>query len=446
MRTNFLTLFFASISLINFAQITTSPYSSYGLGEKGNIDHAVFSGIGNSTITYFDSTVLNFYNPATYNTLGEGQPLYSLGVSSRTSFYQQNDVTKTGVSAYFEHFAMAFTLKKHFGLAFGLKPYARKGYEIYERIKAGSDSLKYSYLGSGSTSQLFLGLSSNLLKYKNSTLSVGANLSYLFGTSTNERRSQIISNATTVLGGVDWNQIGVKSFHYELGAYYAYLLRERHHFTLAATIEPAQNLKVTKNEYLFYGIVDTPSSFDTLYSNENQRGTLRIAPSYTLGLNYKFNYSDKRKNQSIRNSSISLNASYNGTDWSKFTNSFDSTSTLLATSKFTFGIQYIPEEQFINNANSSKFLERVRYRAGIYQYTLPYSVSGTQVKDQGVTLGFGIPVLALRSASTINFGMSYGTRSNGNANDLTEKYIGFNFGISIAPSIADRWFRKRKLD
>ncbi|MEN9440746.1 MAG: hypothetical protein RLZ33_822 [Bacteroidota bacterium] len=446
MRINFLTLFFVGISLFNFAQLSTSPFSSYGLGEKGNVDHSVFTGIGNSTIMYFDSTVLNFYNPATYNTIGVGQPLYSLGLSSRMSFYKQNDITRLTTSAYFEHFAMAFRIKKHFGFAFGLKPFTRKGYEVYDRIKVGSDSMKYSYLGSGNTSQLFLGLSSNLLKIGNSTLSVGANLSYLFGTSTNERRSVIITTANTNIGGVDYNQLNIKSFHYELGAYYKYILKERHLFTLAATIEPTQKLKATKDEYLFYGIVDSPSSFDTLYSNSGQKGNVTLASNFTLGLNYTFNFSDLRKNQSTRKSSISLNASYNSLDWSKFNSSFDSTNSLLATSKFTVGIQYIPETEFLRSSNTSKFIERIRYRAGAYQYTLPYAMNNTQISDRGVTLGIGIPVVALRSASTINFGFSYGNRGTGIATDLNEKYVGINFGISIAPSVSDPWFRKRKLD
>ena len=446
MRINFLTLFFVGISLFNFAQLSTSPYSSYGLGEKGNIDHAAFTGLGNSNITYFDSTVLNFYNPATYNTLAQGQPIYSLGLSSRVSFYNQGDIKKTNTTAYFEHFAMAFTLKKHFGLAFGLKPYTRKGYSIYDRVKAGSDSIKYSYIGSGNTSQLFLGLSTNLLKFKNSTLSVGANLSYLFGTSTNERQSVLISTATTEIGGIDWNQLHVKSFQYDLGAFYQYELKENHVFTLAATFEPSQKIAATKDEYLFYGAIATPSSYDTLYSNADQKGHLQIASTYNLGFNYLIKLSDARKNQSIRNSTLSVHATYSATDWTKYASSFDTASNLLATNKFTFGVQYTPEASFLDNSNQSKFLERVRYRAGYYQYTLPYAIQGNQISDQAVTIGFGIPVLSQRSASSINFGFSYGKRGSGIDTHLKEQYLGINFGLSIAPSNADRWFRKRKLD
>ena len=54
----------AFISILSFGQTgTNSPFSTYGLGEVGGLDHAAFIGIGNSTITMNDSTVLNYYNP-----------------------------------------------------------------------------------------------------------------------------------------------------------------------------------------------------------------------------------------------------------------------------------------------------------------------------------------------------------------------------------------------
>jgi hypothetical protein len=156
--------------------------------------------------------------------------------------------------------------------------------------------------------------------------------------------------------------------------------------------------------------------------------------------------SDARKNQSIRNSTLSVHATYSATDWTKYSSSFDTVSNLLATNKFTFGVQYTPEASFLDNSNQSKFLERVRYRAGYYQYTLPYTIQGNQISDQAVTLGFGFPILSQRSASSINFGFSYGKRGSGIDTHLKEQYLGINFGLSIAPSNADRWFRKRKLD
>ena len=67
----------------SYSQITsTSPFSSYGLGQRDGLDHGIYAGLGTTTITYFDSTNLNFFNPASYNTIGKGQPIFSTGVSS----------------------------------------------------------------------------------------------------------------------------------------------------------------------------------------------------------------------------------------------------------------------------------------------------------------------------------------------------------------------------
>lgn len=69
MRNKILVLLVLFVVGIAQAQNTNnSPFSSYGLGEIGGQEHATFVGIGNSNITYFDSTTLNYFNPATYNT------------------------------------------------------------------------------------------------------------------------------------------------------------------------------------------------------------------------------------------------------------------------------------------------------------------------------------------------------------------------------------------
>lgn len=445
MRINLIILLFTVFVSQLIAQTSTnSAYSSYGLGERGSLENATFTGLGFSTITYFDSTVLNYYNPATYNTLGDGQPLFSIGLASKLSFFEQNEVTEFKGNAYVDHFAMAFTLKKHFGLAFGLKPFTRKGFNMTETIAVGTDSIKYTYLGNGGTNQVFVGLSSNIIKWRNTTLSVGTNLSYLFGASTNERRSQLIGDG--LIGGVDWKSLRVNSFYYDLGLYLRQSIKQNHHFTFATTIDPGQKLNVTQDSYLFYGVVGDPEQYDTLSSSIDQSGTIYMPAVTTLGLNYNFWFNDKTKKNASRNSELGIHVNYSTTDWTRFSNSFETTNNLLATTKLSFGIQYVPERKFTEKSANASFLETVRYRAGFYNYTLPYSFGGKQLSDMGATLGFGIPILAQQSLSSVNFGFSVGNRATTTSGSLNEKYLGISVGIILAPSNFDRWFRKRKLD
>jgi hypothetical protein len=77
---------------------------------------------------------------------------------------------------------------------------------------------------------------------------------------------------------------------------------------------------------------------------------------------------------------------------------------------------------------------------------LPYSFKQEQFIDRGYTLGFGIPIIAQQSLSNINIGISYGTRSTQQIGSYNQSYFGIQFGVTIAPSVFDRWFRKRRLD
>lgn len=437
-------LFTVFVSQLNAQTTTNSPYSSYGLGERGSLENATFTGLGYANITYFDSTVLNYYNPATYNTLGDGQPLFSIGLTSKLSLIEQNGVTEKKGNAIVNHFAMAFTVKKHFGLAFGLKPFTRKGFNLSETIAVGTDSIKYTYFGKGGTNQAFIGLSSNIIKYRNTTLSVGTNLSYLFGASTNERWSQMIGSGN--LGGVDWKALRVSSFYYDLGLYLRQTIKQNHHITIAATLDPSQKINIKQDNYLFYGVVGNPEQYDTLSASTDQSGRINLPATYNVGLNYNFWFGDDTKKNASRNSEIGIHFNYSKTDWTKFSTSFETTNILLATNKISVGIQYIPERKFTEKSANASFLETVRYRAGFYHYTLPYSFGGQQLSDIGATLGFGIPILAQQSLSNVNIGFSAGNRSTTAIGSLNEKYIGINFGIILAPSNFDRWFRKRKLD
>jgi hypothetical protein len=447
LRTKLYTLLLLTFAYSATAQYTiNSPYSSYGLGERANAEHAIFSGMGNCSATVFDSTVLNFYNPSTYNTYGTGQPLFSIGIESKMLFQKDGAASVFSGTAMLNHYVMGIPLKKNFGIAFGLKPFARKGYELYDRIAVGTDSIKYTYLGKGGSQHVFVGASAYLINLKSFKWSVGGNAGYLFGIATNERRSQVIK-LSQFSGGVDRNVLTTSAFYYELGTNMRLAINDKHALTLAGTFEPAQNLGVKKDEYLFYAPnVNDPRFYDTLYQATGVRGTIRMAPSYTVGLSYTLGFESEKKGNRIRESELALHVNYSMTDWSAYRDDLNPQLTFLNSSRINVGVQFIPERDFIDKAAVVGFFETVRYRAGYYQYTLPYSFNGTQMKDFGMTFGFGIPILTTKSLSSVNLGVSLGKRETGSTNSLNQKYIGLNFGVTLAPSNFDRWFRKRKLD
>ncbi len=444
---SYLALFFLSNALSQ--NNINSPYSFYGLGELGGLDHCVNSGLGNTTITIQDSTLLNFYNPATYSSLGKGQPLFSLGVSTKLSTFSENQDSYFSNVTNIQNFALGMSFSKYFGLAFGLKPYSRRGYEFSSRILVDQDSLLYTYSGEGGINEVFIGLSSNILKYKGAVVSIGGNFGWLFGNTSNTRKSRLIESGNTQnAGGVSIKSIQVRSLHYEIGLSYVQKINEKHSFSLFSVIEPFQKINGFYEEGLYYGNnVNNPNDFDTTYFNRTNDGNISNIPSWTLGLNYILKLKAKKGTAKELNSAISFHTSYQQSNWSRYEDKFDTTfinSFYNNTSKTTFGIEYIPETNFIANKVTTKLYHRIKYRIGVYQIHLPYQTNNKQIIDFGTTFGLGIPVVVQNSLSSINLGFTFGKREGKN-DGFREQYYGINIGVLIAPG-SDRWFVKRKLN
>jgi len=454
MRNLSVAFIFLYCGISSFAQQTSanSPYSSFGLGETGGLDHAVFSGIGNSTITMQDSTVINYYNPASYNTLAQGQPLFSVGTATRMSNYSENGIKSFQSVTALQHFALAFPFARNFGLAFGLKPYSRRGYEFSKRISVGSDSLYYNYSGSGGINEIFLGFSANVINFKGTRLSLGGNAGYQFGSILNTRKSGLIDGEdhTDYAGGVGVKGFRIKSFHYELGLQYEQQIGEKHKLGLSIVVDPLQKLTGLYEDALYQtSNINDPDSYDDLYINDTLDGYITNVPTYTFGLFYSLNAQARKDHPNPLNSEVSFHLTYTMKDWSKFDNRFDPnfTNNFLNSTKYTFGIQYVPETDFIVKKAVTKFYHRMRYRIGGYYQTLPYVTNGEQVTDFGTTFGLGFPVMIQNSLSSINLGLSYGNRGISDSDALKETYYGIQIGITIAPNPkADRWFVKRKLN
>lgn len=441
----FFLLFLGNISIAQNA--INSPFSSYGIGETNGSDNAVLLGIGNARITMCDSMLLNFYNPASYSSLGNGQPLFSLSVSSRLSKYRQGDVEEFTPYTTIEHFGLGFSFAKRYGLAIGIQPYSRRGYEFSQGSFFDGDSMTYIYQGTGSINKFLLGFSAKVIKLENTSLSLGVNAGYLFGAVANTRKA-LLYGSSSFDGGVGIKSMDIRSFHYDLGAHFSHQFSLNHSIGLFATMDPLQKLNASYVEELYYaGHVDNPASYDTASYILRKDSILTNVPKFTFGLNYTYRIVDSKEKQSKLHPEIGVFASYSTSNWAKYQNTFSTdTSSFFNTSKFSIGIQFIPEAEFQLNTATTNIFARIRYRAGFYRYTLPYSLSGQQVSDFGTTFGFGIPVSVDRSLSSINLGVSIGKRGVTDQTEIKESYYGISLGVTIAPGQSEKWFRKRRLN
>lgn len=429
------------------AQSTSnSPYSYFNIGELGGMDHAQFIGIGNASIGVLDSTIINFYNPASYNQLAKNQPLFTTGISSRLSTFSENGNDYFNSLTGLQNITLAFPVMEHFGFAFGVKPFSRKGFEFSTGETLDTDSIVYNYYGQGGVNEVYLGFSSDILKIKNSRLAVGINAGYLFGESTNFRTSGVYSSSSAIAGGLERRNFHLSSFHYELGSYFQQRLGN-HTIEAAFVYEPSQNLTGDYTYGLYYTAnIETEAGLDTLNYFE-ERGSFSSAGRMKMGLTYKFLRKANDDNGFRLNSEYVLFGEYEQQNWEDFSTSFSyNIGDPINTSRISLGVQFTPEIQIFEKSTVLKFHERLKYRAGFYTRTLPYMNNGDQVSELAGTFGVGIPIMIAKSLSSVNLGFSYGNRGTQDENALRETFYGINLGITIAPGISERWFRKPKLN
>lgn len=429
---------------------SSSPFSSQGIGEDGPLNDGQFSALGNAKSAVIDSIVVNTYNPASYAFLSKGQPLFAMGLSSKISHYSLNNSTARGTIVGLSQITLVIPLNKRLGIAGGLQPFARKGYSLGTNASLSTDSVYYSYIGSGSVSKVFGGFSYKLIARKRQDFAIGANFGYLFGGVSNERRAVLKSNAPA--GAVDISTFRLHSLTYNFGGAYRLKLDNKGNkqITLAGIFTPEQTYAANLDYGLFYGSdAGNQTTFDTLVPLVLDRsGTVTYPQSYSVGVNYTFR-PNHEKLQLKNPFQLAFFLDYNATNWKDYSTTFTEVTAPNFTNSTTLsvGFEYIPVVQNAVSMTGFKgFASQIRYRIGGYNVALPYSFNNRQVIKNAVSLGFGIPLSGNKTNSSVNLSMLLGKLGTGTASDISERFYSINIGIVLAPSSYERWFKKYKLD
>jgi hypothetical protein len=491
-------LSFLVISSFSFAQnLTSSPYSRYGLGDlSGNASSQNFSlggaGIGWRSDTLTPSYV-NFINPASYSAMRI--TVIELGLMSNSTQFITNDQKFTLNNTSFSYLAVGLPIKKWWGLAFGVMPYTNVGYKIHDtQAKDTLGVVNYNYEGTGGINKVYIGNGFKLLKDKFSQrtgtdLSIGFNASYVFG-SINNIRHVSYEDPNYYGTRIDENT-RIHDFTFDYGLQFKFRIdslkkrnpklktgcarlvdgkcvvyngckadTSRHSnkviymITDSAThIEKKRVRTDIEDVYVCLGLtyapaVDLSSSFDLLARNYIMPGSLEI-------------YKDTIINQQNQSTSahipqrfgigLSVNKSYRWNiladytyqQWSTYT--FNGVNGGLQNSmQGSLGFQFQP-------ALTGSYFKIARYRMGLKYNQTYLDLRDTKLTEYAFTFGAAFPVAIsgikhkydtrmYRNYSMVNIGVELGqmgTTSNG--------LIKENYGrIVLGFTINDRWFQHFK--
>jgi long-subunit fatty acid transport protein len=412
--TSFILLF---LSLFSFAQqSTSSPYSFYGIGDvrlKGTVDTRAMGGI--SSIP--DSIHINLQNPA----LLSGIKLTTFGIGGTYNSSKLNTNTQSEKNQRFalDYLSVAIPSNK-LGIAFGLIPFTAVGYKV-QTVSTVDDAVRiFRFEGNGGVNRVYTTFSYQLSK----KLSIGADLQYNFG---NIETTSLTRQLGVELSSKETNLTTVGGMSFNTAIAFQSKLNKKLSIFSSVVYTPEANLNLnnsrTLSTILFNSIGNEAvvDQQDLAVRDSNLKLPSKLLFGTAIGQVRKW----------ILGAELTLQDNQNfGNRFKDITNATYKNGT-----KFSFGGYYIPKFN-----SFSSYWKRVTYRGGLRIENTGMIVNGQSIKDNAVTLGFGMPLGG--TFSNVNIGMEFGKRGTTNADLVEENYA----NISVGFSFNDRWFQKRKFD
>lgn len=413
---------------------TNSPYSQYGYGRQADQSNGATKAMAGLGLGWREGNQVNFSNPASYSSLDSLTFLFDAGVSIQVSNFTEGAHRLNANNSSFDYVIGAFRAIKHVGVAFGLMPYSNVGYSFYNNEPvAGSDvpttsAVTYTntYSGSGGFRQFFLGVGVEPLKLKGTSLSVGANASYLWGS---YNKSIVNSYSDENINTLSkFYTCTVNAFKVDFGAQFQQRIGKNDLLTVGGTFSMKQKL---------YGdpqcsVISTNSQTsvtvgDTLVANGSHYTPM------TYGVGFVWNHARK----------IRVGFDYKVEKWGnieypvyKVVNNVPQYD--LATNMFKDRQRFVLGGEFCRNELGRSWFGRIKYRAGL-TYSTPYlKINGMDgPKEMGASIGFGIPITnAYNNRSVLNVS---GQWTQVSAKGLIKENI---FCINVGFTFNERWFAK----
>ncbi|MBV1923289.1 MAG: hypothetical protein KUG68_04585 [Flavobacteriaceae bacterium] len=385
--------------------LSSSPYSLYGLGLKNELSTGASNALGKTGIAHKSNEFINNLNPASLSSIPSNRFLFDVGVNFQKETLQENSNEEPRFNANFSNMAFAFPITKKSGFGITLIPFTNVGYDILgleTEIEGSNDIFTSTIFGSGGLNEIKASYGYALTD----KLSLGLNASNLFG-KIDENETDIFEN--TILN------ITEENFYngFRIGGGFQYSVKDN--ITVGGIINLPTYLKgdQTKTTSLLY--------YEPIITEED-------IDSFKLPLELGVGF------QTIINKKLLLNLDLKRNFWDS-TNQEDNIGTYVDQSIIGFGAEYT------HNKNGHKYWQRIRFRSGFNFDNGNLAINDNRVNNTAFTIGLGLP-FKKSSSSMINIGYTYGQKGQ-----ITNGLIQENYHqISVNLSLEGIWFLKRYLD
>lgn len=407
------------VSVLPAQELTSSPYSRFGIGDLMTKNYGRANAMGGLGIGLSERNNINLLNPAGIGVMDTTQFIFEVAGSNRLTRFATTDLSKTTNDLNFNYLGMGFSINKWWKGSVGIMPYSGVGYSMADEI-ADPDigTVSTEFTGEGGISRFFIQQAFHPIKY----LSFGFTGSYLFGP---------LSHTKTLLFPADSTFFSTRSvssaivgdLHLTYGAQVHVPFKDQYFLNIGGVFENQTDLK-TESRQLVY--VSGQSIVDTLYYNTNENNSIRLPMGYGGGLSFG------------KENSFVIGADYRMQNWAnaRFLGYTDS---LANSQEIIVGMEYVPDA-----LSPNFYYKRMQYRAG-FRYSKSYiQLRNTQLNEFGITFGVGMPMRADRGTrpGMLNISAEIGKRGTVDNNLISEVY-GM---LTVQLSLRDFWFFKIKYD
>ena len=415
------------VPVLTFGQAAiNSPYSRFGLGDQQKMGFTRNIAMGGISLGMRDPGFIDFQNPASLSSRDSLSFLFEFGMVGKQSELSTSGESAESKDISFKNLSIAFPITRWLGAAAGIVPYSSLSYKIEDQTREGDPEydpeiggVNCLYEGSGGVHKFFVGFGADVFK----GLSLGMNLSYLFGNLERSRSlgfvDEVYSSTVEVAQKSIFGDLG-----FDLGMQYSFPFKEKFELTIGAVLNNERNIK-GETESLTRDILYSPTSviyIDTVAFTGSKKGKVVIPRN--LGIGFTFRYNDK----------LTIGADYFSQNWSEAT-FFGENDSLINSNSLHAGLEFVPNRFALRN-----YLNRINYRIGGYYSNTYLQLEGKQLEDFGISFGVGLPLN--RNRSMINLSFEYGKRGTQKNNLIEERYGTISFSLTLY----DIWFQKLKFD
>ncbi len=413
------TLLIAFAAIISSLTMTAqnnsmTPYSRYGYGILGDNATSMQRGMGGVGYAMNSGRQINVMNPASYAAIDTLTFLFDIGANLNAMWTKEGNEKGNNIGGGLDYITMQFPLGKYMGGSVGLLPFSEVGYSFGDKIDNGANTRE----GSGGINQAYIGVSGRLFK----GFTIGANVSYLFGTILNDTYAYTSSGSTSLFERV----MEVRDWNVRFGAQYSFNIGAKNRFTLGAVYAPGKSFHGNT-----YGVYYAQQSGETTYSADTI-GYTSLNKKYTMpetwggGISYEWN--GRLMAEADFTYQPWKDAKYaplEGFEATRFDNRW----------KIAAGVQYTPHPR-------GKYLQRIQYRLGGF-YNHDYLMVGdNNINEYGISIGLGLPAAITNMLrSVINLSVEYRHRQAAPNPLIKEDYLTVTLGVNFN----ELWFWQNRL-